>query len=367
MCAQQPLTAPLAQQLDPALQVQRIAECRQALARLPHGDLRHYTTSHAAADLDAVRQALGAEQINLIGVSYGTRVVLDYMRQFPKPVRRAVLDGVTPPDMGLPQAAAIDTQAAFDTALEGCAADAACRQRYPALREDWRRLLDSLPRKVELPHPLTGTVESVELTRAMLLGLVRGPLYSAPLASALPAALQAAVDGNFAPLVGLSSALGAPARGQVAQGMHFSVICSEDAVPSTSAVVADPVPAGDFAAGQSALYRQVCADWPRAPVAPGFRDLPTAQAPTLLLSGALDPVTPPRHGERVARALGSLAHHQVVPNAGHGLLALPCVRDLVYAFIDAATAMQAQQLPTDCARQLPRPAPFVPPGAAVLP
>ena len=37
-------------------------------------DLRHYTTTDAIADLDAVRAAIGAKQINLVGVSYGTRV-----------------------------------------------------------------------------------------------------------------------------------------------------------------------------------------------------------------------------------------------------------------------------------------------------
>jgi pimeloyl-ACP methyl ester carboxylesterase len=146
--------------------------------------------------------------------------------------------------------------------------------------------------------------------------------------------------------------------------MHFSVICTEDALPPTQDPAITRAAGGDFDVGLSALYRQVCNDWPRAPLAAGFRDLPAAPAPTLLLSGALDPVTPPRHGERVAQALGPLAHHEVVPNAGHGLLSLACVRELVFAFIDAPTSAQALQVPTDCAGQLPRPPPFVPPGVA---
>jgi len=364
-CAQLTPTTPLAQLIDPLLQARRISECRHALMQLPHGDLRHFTTANASADLDAVRQALGATQINLVGVSYGTRVVLDTMRQFPRTVRRAVLDGVTPPDMLLPQAAAIDTQAAFDALLDHCAADAPCRQRYPQLRDDWRRLLDSMPRVVNLAHPLSGQVETVELTRAMLLGMVRVPLYSPVFASALPAALHAAARDDFTPLVGLASALGAAKRGEVAQGMHFSVICAEDELPAVDDPDSARGASGDFAIALSALYRQVCMDWPRAPLANGFRQLPAAQVPTLLLSGELDPVTPPRHGDRVAQSLGSLARHVVVPNAGHGLLSLACVREQVFAFIDAPTAAEALQVPTDCARQLPRPPPFVPPGATL--
>ncbi len=367
LCGAQAPTTPLAQQLDPALQARRMAECRRALAQLPYGDLRFFTTALASTDLDAVRRALGAEQINLIGVSYGTRVVLDTMRQFPQAVRRAVLDGVTPSDMVLPQATALDTQAAFDALLNACTADTDCRQRHPHLRDDWHRVLDGLPRTVRLTHPVSGQLESVELTRAMLLGMVRVPLYSPVFASALPAALHAAADGNFTPLVGLSSALAANGRGEVAQGMHFSVICAEDALPSTQGPASVSADNDDFDAGLSALYRQVCKDWPRAPLPAGFGDLPVALAPTLLLSGGLDPVTPPRHGERVARALGPLARHEVVPNAGHGLLSLACVREAVFAFIDAPTTTLARQVPTDCARQMPRPQPFVPPGAAALP
>jgi len=81
---------PLADRLDTAAQVTRAARCAHALAHLPHGDLTRYTTTIAMADLDAVRAALGAPRINLVGASYGTRAALEYMRLFPHAVRRAV-------------------------------------------------------------------------------------------------------------------------------------------------------------------------------------------------------------------------------------------------------------------------------------
>jgi hypothetical protein len=85
----------------------------------------------------------------------------------------------------------------------------------------------------------------------------------------------------------------------------------------------------------------------------------------LLLSGGLDPVTPARHAERVAGSLGPLARHEVVPNAGHGLLSLGCIRDVVFHFIDAPTDAEALQVKADCARDIPRPPAFVPLGAAL--
>jgi pimeloyl-ACP methyl ester carboxylesterase len=362
-CGDEPPGRPLSEQLDPQRQLQRARDCLRQLQALPHGDLRHYGTTPAMADLDAERQALGAERINLVGVSYGTRAALEYLRLYPQHVRRVVLDGVAPPDMALPEASAPDAQAAFDALLQFCAQDAACRARHPSLQQNWHTLLESLPRTVSVAHPLTGRDETLRLTRDMLLGMVRAALYAPTTASALPAALDAAAQGRFGPLLGLASAL-SPARGQaaLAQGMHFSVVCTED-LPGA----AHQAPAADFGEGLALLYREVCAFWPHGQLAAGFRQIAPAPVATLLLSGGIDPATPPRHGERVAQALGAKARHTVVPNAGHGLLALPCVRDAVFRFVDAADDDQALRADTDCAREIPRPPVFVPPGTGAAP
>lgn len=351
---------PLAMQLDEAGQRQRLQACRAALQQHPHGDLRQYTTSIAMADVDAVRQALGAAQINAVGGSYGTRAVLEYMRLYPRQVRRAVLDGVVPPDMALPWAGSIDNQAALDALLAGCAREQACRSRHPALRAQWQQLLAALPRTVTLAHPLTGQVETVTLTRGTVLGLVRAPLYSPALAAGLPAAIAEAAQGRFGPLVGLASALSGGAGG-LASGMHFSVVCAEDlAAPAPG----DGAPGGDFGDTVAAPYREVCADWPRGTPPAGFASVPPAPAATLLLSGGADPVTPPRHGARVAEALGARARHVVVPEAGHGVLQLACLREAAMRFIDAASDAQALAVDTACAAGVPRPPAFVPPGSA---
>jgi pimeloyl-ACP methyl ester carboxylesterase len=364
-CDEDEVTVPLAHSADTARQVQRLHACREALAKLPYGDLRFYTTTLAVADVDAVRQTLGAAQINLIGASYGTRVELEYLRQFPSKVRRAVLDGLAPPDMVLPVASATDVQAAFDALLESCDKDPACQARYPGLRAQWQALLAGLPRRVRVAHPTTGQDEELLLTRDMLLGMVRVPLYAPALSSALPAALSEAARGRFAALVGLSSALGS-ARGAsaLAQGMHFSVICSEDLAHAAAATDRS---APDFGDGLAPLYRDVCAQWPRGAVPQAFYAVPEARVATLLLSGGIDPVTPPRHGARMAQALGALARHEVVPNAGHGVLGLGCMRDVVFRFVDAPTDIEAMQVDAGCARGVPRPPPFVPLGAGVAP
>jgi pimeloyl-ACP methyl ester carboxylesterase len=352
---------PLAEGVDPQRMAQQLARCREGLQRKPWGDLRFYTTTIAMQDADAVRAALGVHRVNAVGASYGTRAVLEYLRLFPQQVRRAVIDGVAPPDMVMPASFAVDNQAALDAVFGACEHEPACATRHPQLRAQWRALLGSLPRRIEVVHPVTGRSESLLLTRDALMGLVRAPLYVPALAAALPPAMDAAAGGRFEMLAALGLSLQGKRAMSIAEGMHFSVVCSEDA-PGLAAPqgTGSQAVARDFGDGFAQLYREVCSQWPRGEVSAAFRHLAPAPAPVLMLSGGLDPVTPPRHAERVARALGPQARQVVVPNAGHGVMALGCMTDVVYRFIDAERDADALAVDARCATAVPRPPAFVP-------
>ena len=361
VCDAEDPALPLAELFSIDRQRERLALCLAQLKALPYGDLRFFTTTLAMQDADAVRAALGAHRINLIGGSYGTRAALEYQRQFPQRVRRAAIDGAVPPDMALPAAFSADNQAALDALFAACVADVACNAREPELLERWQTLLASLPRSVELRHPLTDRNERLTLTRDVLLGMVRGPLYAPPLAAALPAAIGEATRGRFGALAGLAQALGGRRGLRTAAGMHFSVVCAED-VPLLSQ--ATDRRGADFGDSFLDLYRDVCALWPRGEVPAAFYTMAPAPVATLVLSGGLDPATPPRHGERVAKALGARARHVVVPNAGHGVMAIGCMRDVLYRFVDADSDEAALKVDTSCVTGIPRPPMFALPGAA---
>ncbi len=356
-CGEEPPTTPLAETIDPDALVARMHACRARLQKLPYGDLRLFTTWIASQDTDVVRRALGAAQVNLVGGSYGTRAALDYLRQYPQAVRRMVIDGVAPPDMVLPASFSRDNQAALDALLASYATDAHCRAQYPALRADWQTLLASLPRTVQVAQPVTGEIERLMLTREMVLGMVRAPLYAPWLAAGLPLALHRAAAGHFEALIGLASATSGGSGAKIYDGMHFSVVCAEDWPRSAQAA---DTPSADFGDTFARQYRQVCADWPRGEVPAAFYRLPVAHGASLLLSGGADPVTPPRHGERVARALGPKARHVVVPQAGHGVMGIACMRDVIFHFIDAAADDQALKVDAACVLAVPRPPAFVP-------
>ena len=353
--------APMVPFASASAQAQELAQCRAALARLPYiaapSDLGFFTTTLAMQDLDAVRQALGAEQVNLVGASYGTRAALEYMRQFGPHVRRSVLDGVAPPDMVLPTTLGPDSQAALDALWASCGAQSHCQKTFPTLADDWQALWQSLPKTVTLAHPMTGVPVTVSVTRDAVLGAVRGALYTPALAAALPQAVHDAARGHFEGLAGLESALhnGAPQM-RLAMGMHLSVVCAEDyprMAPSTGASAPSTDP--------QAQYRAACRDWPQGAVPADFYRIPAAQHASLLLSGGLDPVTPPRHAQRVQQALGPLARHVVVPQAGHGVLSHACMHKALTAFIQAPDDAKALAIDASCAQSIPRPLAFVRP------
>ena len=163
--------------------------------------------------------------------------------------------------------------------------------------------------------------------------------------------------GHARALLALGSGLGARGANRMAEGMHFSVVCAEDMAHLNA--TADR-PGRDFGNEFSQLYVDACSLWPRGSVESAFYSIPVSKSPVLVLSGGIDPVTPPRHGARVAQALGPMARHVVVPNAGHVVMGLGCMHDVLFRFIDAAENTDAMKVDANCAVKIPRPPAFVP-------
>ena len=323
----------LAATFEQSQQLDRLTACLKALS----GDLRQYATWIAVRDFDAVRAKLGIERWNLWGGSYGTRAALEYMRQYPDRVRSAVLDGVAPPDMVLPVSFGLDADAALTALVEACEKDERCRHRYPDFGQRIGNLMARVERGIDVrvPHPLTGLPETMRLDRRVLASLLRVPLYVPQLGAVLPYALARAADGEFTPLVALSGAVAGGINENFAVGMHFAVICAED-MPRVTAEQRAQLNTARFGRSFFDVYEQACRGLPVRDVPPAFYDVPATQTPVLLFSGGLDPATPPRHGERVARRLGN-ARHVVAPTLGHGISAQGCAPVQIARFIREAS------------------------------
>jgi pimeloyl-ACP methyl ester carboxylesterase len=340
---------------DPALVQDYTRKC---LATLP-GDPRFYTTSIAVRDLEEVRAALGYEQIDLYGVSYGTRVAQHYLRRYPQRVRALVLDGVVPPQLALGPHIPVEAQRALDALFARCANSAACNEAFPTLPEQFRRLREHLrnaPLELSIHDPITAAPMKVRFGIAELNGVVRLLSYSDEAASTLPLLIhEAQLARRAEPLAAQYEMIKRNMQDQLAYGMHFSIVCSEDAPRWTGdEVTSEALQATYIGADFMAAMNAICDVWPRGPVDRDFYEPLKSDVPVLLLSGENDPVTPPAYAEQI---LGGLprSKHIVLRGQGHGQLAVGCMPRIVAGFISNASA---DALAEECTRTV-APTPFM--------
>ena len=302
------------------------AACLKQLA----ADPRFYTTLQAIEDLDQVRQVLGYEQINLYGLSYGTRVAQSYLRQYPQRTRSVILDGVVPQDEALGLTLSSDAQRTLDMIFLRCAADTACRNAFPDLRSEFAGLLsrlDQAPARLTIDHPTTGVPIEINLTRDRLALAVRLFSYQTETTALLPMLIHdAAKTGDFSRLAAQSLIVTQQLEGSLNTAMHNSVVCTEDVPfyrPAGVLATDGEVEKQGYLGEAYRQLEQVCSVWPVAEVPDGYKQLVTSDVPVLLLSGEADPVTPPANAERVAASLKRSADI-IVPGQGHGVILRGC-------------------------------------------
>ncbi len=316
-----------------------------------------YTTPIAMHDLDLVRQALGYGQINLYGVSYGSRAALTYLKLYPDNVRALILDGVVPQDEPLGLEVAADAQRALELIFARCAADEACNQAFPDIAGEFDRLLEQLrqsPVEVSLPDPTTGENRTITFSDAELATVVRLNSYAPETAALLPLMIhRAAAEQDYAPLAAQYLIVVDQLETSINEGMHNSVICSED-IPFITDEAAEQATAGTYLGDlQISQLRKICELWPTGELPEGFKEPVISDVPTLLLSGEADPVTPPENAEQVAEGLpNSLS--LVASGLGHNVVFRGCLPRLIEDFIEAGSV---DGLDTACVERI-QPAPF---------
>ena len=328
------------------------ARCAQQLSA--DADPRLFTTGEAIDDLDAVRAAIGAPQLNLIGVSYGTRVAQQYARRYPERTRTVTLDGVVPNALVLGNEHARNLEDSLALQFARCRAQKTCAGPLGDPRAQLNLLLarvDANPPLVRYRDGITGEAREERLTRGHIATLARMFAYAPQIAGLLPLELHEAMAGRYEPLMALSKLVTGTLGDSIMHGMQLSVICTEDA----DALAIDPKDAGSLIGTDLiAVLQAQCAVWPHGTRDPHFREPLSGDVPVLLLSGEFDPVTPPRYGEQVLKSLPR-GRHVVVRGQGHNVLPVGCVPKLFAKFVAGA---DAKALDVACLAQVPYAQPF---------
>ncbi|HEY0546397.1 MAG TPA: alpha/beta hydrolase [Pyrinomonadaceae bacterium] len=328
-----------------------VRACRAELEK--NANLTLYTTPIAMDDLDEVRDAMGYERINLYGGSYGTNAALVYLRQHGERVRSVVLKGVAPTDYKLPLYFAKGTQHALDRLMDDCAADAVCYKTFPKLKEEFVAVLsrlDKTPASFEAVNPLTGQTQQLTMSRASFADNLRVMLYVPDLTSLLPLIIHSAYENDYTPFATYAFLVVRQIDMQIARGMQLSVLCSEHIPFITDADISRETKGTYYGEAHIQDYRNACALWPSVKAPDSFREPVKSNVPVLMVSGDVDPVTPPAYGAAAARTLPN--SRQIIIRNGTHLTASDCIDNLVAEFISKGTAAG---LDPSCADAIKRP------------
>ena len=332
--------------------LEAVRKCRTLLE--PKADLKLYTTTIAMDDLDDVRAALGYQQINIMGGSYGTRATQVYLKLHPTSVRAIILHGVSPTNQFMPRDFPQHTERALNGVVADCAADQPCRTAFPDLAAEVKTVLERLlrgPVEVMLKRKSGSVV--INLSRDLAAEAIRYMLYQAGASSRIPLFIHLAAQGNFAPLAEAAISYREQIVATGSNGMYLSVTCAED-LPLIKDGEGERNGVNTFL-GDYRLRQQraACALWPRGQIPKDFIEPTRSDVPALILTGQWDPVTPPVYGETAAKYL-SHSLNVVVPHGGHGfggLTGVDCVDNLMIQFIERGTT---NGLDTSCVNAITR-------------
>ena len=286
-----------------------------------------------------MRRALGYQQWNVLGGSYGTRLALEVARRHPPGLRTLLLDSVNPPDVDLLAEAGPNNMRVLDSVFSGCAAQPECARAYPELGAVYVQVVGSLDAE---PAPLLGGLLPLdgETFLQLSLLLLRSPATVAELPEIVFQAREKKYPIVERLLLQLVQSMmgGGGAGGGVAMGLHLSVMCA-DYLPFTSREAIDmrgatisPALRGPAGARLAGLPGELQV-WNVRPSPAAVTQPVTSAIQSLVLAGSLDPATPPSWAERASRTL-SASHYFELKGVSHGVFPTPCGSALLAPFLD---------------------------------
>jgi pimeloyl-ACP methyl ester carboxylesterase len=318
-----------------------VRSCRTRLAK--EGiDLGAYNTVENAADIAALRTALGYRDVDVYGGSYGSQLAQQLMRDHPHGIRSVVMDAVVMPqyqmDDQIPNA-----WHSLQVLFKDCGADTSiCRILYPHLERTFTGLIGHLqthPPTLRVSFGDVNRTYDVKLTAWEFLGTLRSALMWPDYIALMPKLIADTSRGDYRLItqlendIGFSNDIFTPDM-----GMLFSMTCSSNVIRYSRANVTDKatvLPPSVRPVMVAAVDRVLtaCAAW-RVPYRSAvihtyFR----TRIPTLLLPGAFDPILAPADATAVAR---HLTHSGVVffPTLSHNVVGTGLCQDsIVRAFL----------------------------------
>ena len=293
-------------------------------------DLNEYNSKNNATDFDLVREALGYEKWNLLGISYGTRLALTIMRDHPEGVRAVLIDAVVPLQVDVLGEVGKSGYRAFRETFAACTEDPDCASAYP---DPESQLLTVVQALQDEPQALDLFIDG-EVFANFLFQLMYSPFG----VEIVPLLIDQAANEDFEFFERLATATGeAEATSQFSFAMHLSLQCKEE-IPFSSAAEYDAFDAEVPQALRAVLtgneYLEFCEYWAVDPADAIENEPVESDIPTLVIAGRFDPITPPAFAEAAAASLSN-SQYVYIENESHGASGSPCASMMISQFFNA--------------------------------
>ncbi len=304
-------------------------------------DTNAYTTTENAADLEDLRVAMGYDQWNLYGASYGSNLALTALRDHPAGLRSVIIESVHPPTTHFFPDTPVNIYHTLQGAFAICAADPICAAAYPDPEAALFTVVDRLNeqpleiRTRDLPH-------NIWLNGRAYLFVLFNTLYQTYYLHEMPRIIYDNLNGDFGDIATIAQSY-LYSWGDFATVMHYTIQCTERLAYDTldefeaASDSLDPRLA-DMTDMDNFVTWAICQGMDDLYLNPADHEPVVSDVPTLLISGEYDPVTPPANGDLALQTL-SRGQHFVIPDAAHTpSFALPCARTMMADFVDAPEA-----------------------------
>jgi pimeloyl-ACP methyl ester carboxylesterase len=302
-------------------------------------DLSGYNSAESAADIEDLRRVLKLEKLNLYGVSYSARLMLNVIRDYPQSVRSLVMESTMPLEVNYDEVGVDGIKRTFDLLFARCAAAAVCAKNFPDLEKNFYEAVkkaNAEPIVIDAKDSKTSETFKIRLNGNDLITWAIDYLLSSEseLIASAPLEMSRVSGGDLTPLQNYANDKLSPAF--YAWGMRFSVWCSEEM----------PFENKKKIAAQSNLYPalkgyevqrlpSICSVWKVPAAKPVENEAVTGDVPALIVAGEYDAYTPPAWGKLAAKTLKNsfflelpwLAH-------GAGFSAPSCYGEIVSDFFD---------------------------------
>lgn len=318
-------------------QLEAVRTCRREM-EARGVDFSQYNSVASAHDLDDLRTSLGIASWNVFGISYGTRLGLEALRQTPDGIRSIILDSVLPVNAGYWR----DEPAAFEASLQRvfdqCSADPACRDAFPTLEADTYELfarLEETPLVVAMDDTSRFPDRRIVVDGTVIANGIFQGLYSHHFVPYLPLLVQELRAGNTDLVAAMGETMVLPPDA-ISRGMYYSVSCYEGSPLTSKSDLAAVRAEHPHLAPMYEWYDHLatCDAWHPYRADASLTEPVSSDNPALLLAGEFDPITPPRYARLAAQTLSNSTVLEV-KSRGHSVVATTaCTRDVLGRFLE---------------------------------